>query len=134
MLLPILKRKSTITRQQNNKKCNFASFYKAFQVDEIRHKSFGSAFSKADGMKVFCLPFFKIFSLILRLLTCRALFKIFHHTKDDLKVFCLLFFKKVSYSLLNRIVTPFLGFTFINSSRSGLIPRVSKLTILFSAV
>ena len=24
---------------------------------------------------------------------CRALFKIFHHTKDEIKVFCLLFFK-----------------------------------------
>ena len=51
-----------------------------FQVALARYKSFRPAF-------------FKFFSSILCLLTCRALFKIFHQTKDDLKVFCLLFFK-----------------------------------------
>ena len=44
------------------------------------------------GIKVFAQSF-SIFSLIFCLITCRALFKIFHHTKDEIKVFCLLFFK-----------------------------------------
>nr|DAN12040.1 MAG TPA: hypothetical protein [Bacteriophage sp.] len=33
------------------------------------------------------------FSFILCLLSCRALYKIYHQTKDELKVFCLLYFK-----------------------------------------
>ena len=40
-------------------KSYFTSFYKEIKDYETRHKSFGSAFSKADGVKGFLLTFFQ---------------------------------------------------------------------------